>query len=69
MSEEGGICQEGGRLSINTMEGLLGADGEGFQGEVVAGGLGGAVAWMGLVLGHREHADPSALSRRWQGAD
>ena len=56
--QEGGICQVGGRQLINTMKGLSGADGEGFQGDEVAGWCGGAVAWMGLVY------PTSTLSRR-----
>ena len=35
--QEGGICQDGSGQFINTMEGLAGADGEGFQGHVVSG--------------------------------
>lgn len=57
--QEGGICQEGGRQLINTMEGLSGADGEGFRGDEVAGWCGGAVAWMESV------GPTSTLSRRW----
>lgn len=66
--QEGDICQEGGRQFLNILEGLAGADGKGFR-EVGAGCCGGAVAWMELVPGHSEHADPSALCRKWWGEE